>query len=35
VGQELAQTGSTPRRIGMKRETDATALIVNLRIQYH
>lgn len=35
VSQELAQAGSTPRRIGMKRETDATALIVNLRIQYH
>ena len=35
AGQELAQAGSSSRRIGMKRETDANALIVNLHIQYH
>jgi outer membrane protein assembly factor BamA len=35
AGQELAQAGSSSRRIRMKRETDANALIVNLHIQYH
>ena len=35
AGQELAQAGSGSRRIGVKRETDATALIVNLHFQYH
>ena len=35
AGQELAQAGNNSRVTGMKREADATALIVNLHIQYH
>jgi outer membrane protein assembly factor BamA len=35
AGKELAQAGINSHATGIKRETDATALIVNVHIQFH